>query len=420
MHNPYDLISHLLLTAQRHASVSSESQDFLLNLRSLIGTRRCSTSFIDKLQRTACWHTHSKPMQQLVCSCPKPQQSQGEPVKQSLSTSSFEESPLQKNILIGKVASTDNKHFSHGCNLKNDPVTPYPLIHTNNSTHSVAPCCSPHYCQAGLALSLPAGGNRGSLEHSHSSCHSSVHLDQALISGISPLCLGHSEQPTSITPISRTTASLDYMTASSYSISVPSQKPVTSPSSIHHTLQSAVHISPPAPEHTNQSCSGQVPLKSLIPNSDLSMDVQSPSVSPMSPASTQNISSLQSTDLRSVLRPSSLGLPLFPMAAQSCTSRDRDLSHLNDCLHHIISRRTSSPVLMDTTARQPGSSHRKVTIYNLPIHDIQSLGSSPTTQHKAPDAPFSVAGSIVGQDFMVCQKMETLPLIPEDMSPIQG
>lgn len=116
MHYECALMSHLLLTAQRHASVSSESQEFLLNLRNLTGTRRGSTSFIEILQRRAHWHTHSKP--QPVCSCPKPQQSQREPVKQSFTTSELKESPLLKNTLTGNIL-TEAELLPHGPNPHN-------------------------------------------------------------------------------------------------------------------------------------------------------------------------------------------------------------------------------------------------------------------------------------------------------------
>lgn len=268
-------------------------------------------------------------------------------------------------------------------------INPYPQIHTNNWTHrqSLAPCCWPHYCQAGLALLHTAGGDREPLKHSPSSCHSSGHLNLGLISDLPQLCLVHS-----VTPVHPITSS------ASYDMPLSSQNPLSSSSSIQPTIQSTAHISPPSPGHANYSCSGQVngtcpdPFHGHIEPR-----------SPMSPASTQNMSSLLSKDLRSPLSSSSLGLPLFPMAAQSCTIRDRDLSQLNHCLHHIISRRTSSPVLIYRTARQPISSQGNVIIYNLPVNDIQSLGSSPTTQHKAPDAPLSVVGSKVRHYFMVCQ-----------------
>lgn len=374
-------MSHLLMTAQRHNGVSSESQDFLLNLRNLTGTRRGSTSFIDILQRRAHWQTHSKPVPQPVCIGLKPHQ--GEPVKESVSPSAFDDSPLQNNRLIESISSTDPKLHTHGCNPQNDP-----LIHNKifMHRHSLAPPCCPHYCKAGLALLLTAGEDRASLEHSPSSCHSLVHLNQTLISGLHPLGLGHSVEPTSVTP------------------SEPSHKPITSSSSIHQTVQCTVHNSSPSSEHRSHSCSGQIPIKSLLPKSDISTDILTPSESPMSPASPQNLSSFSSTDLTLPRSHSSLRLPLFPMAAQSCTRKDRDLSHLNDCLHRIISRRTSFPVLMDGTARQPGSSHGNVNVYDLPVNNIQNLGPSSTTQHKAPEAPLSMVWSKVGQDFMVCQK----------------
>lgn len=412
-------MSHLLLTAQRHTSVSSESQDFLLTLRSLTSTRRSSTSFLDILQRRPHWHIHSKPLSHPVCSCPQPEHSHTAPVKESLSICAFHKSPSHNNTMtFGNVSSTEAEMFPHGCNPQTDSVNTKPQIQANNSTqrHSLAPCCCPRYCQACRAMLLTAGGTRGSHELCPTSCHSSEHLNQVLSSGLPPLCLVHSMQPTTTTPIHQTTGSPSYMTASSDNISLPSQKPVTSVSSIHQTAQSTVHISPPSPLQTNHSCSGHVPVKS-----DLSMDILSPLLSPMSLASTQNMSSLSSTDLRSPLSPSSLGLPLFHMPAQLCDSRDRELSHLNHCLHRIISRRTSSPILMDRTARQPGSSHGHATImYNLPVNNNQSLGSLPTTQHKGPDAPLTVLGSKVGQDFMVRQKMEKLHLIPEDMYPVQA
>lgn len=86
-------------------------------------------------------------------------------------------------------------------------------------------------------------------------------------------------------------------------------------------------------------CFGQVQLKSPLPESDISMDILSPSISPISsipqfPLFTENMSSSSSSELRSPLSSCSSGLPLFPMAAQSCTSRD---SNLNRSLHHIIS-----------------------------------------------------------------------------------
>lgn len=402
MHYKCAFMSHLLMTAQRHNGVSSESQDFLLNLKNLTGTRRSSTSFIDILQRRAHWQSQSRPLPQPVCTCLKPQQSQREPVKESVSTRAYEDSPLQKNTLIGNISSTDPKLLSHGCNPQNEPVNPCPLTHNNilMHRHSLVPCCYPHYYKAGLALLLTAGEHRGSVEHSPSSCHSPVHLNQTLIPGLHTPFLGHSVEPTSITPRE------------------PSQKPVTSSTSTHQTVQSSVHNSSPSSEHTSHSCSEQVALNSLHPKSDFSMDILTPSESPMSPASPQNLSSLSSIDLTSPLNPSSVGLPQFPEAAQSCTRRDRDLSLLNDCLHHIISRRTSFPVLMNGMARQPGSSHGNVAIYNRSVNDIQSLGPSTTTQHKEPEASLSMVRSKVGQDFMVCQKMETLLLIPEDMSPV--
>lgn len=146
------------------------------------------------------------------------------------------------------------------------------------------------------------------------------------------------------------------------------------------------------------------------------MDISIPSLSNMPPASAQNMLPLPSTDMGSHRSPSSLRLPLFYMAAQTCTGRDEDLSHLNHCLHHIVMWRTSSPILTDRTTRQQGSSHGNGTIYNLQVNGIQCLGSSTTTQHKVPDAPLNVDG----QDSVVCQKTETLPMISEDSSPVPG
>lgn len=106
------------------------------------------------------------------------------------------------------------------------------------------------------------------------------------------------------------------------------------------------------------------------------MDISIPSLSNMPPTSAQNMS-LPSTHMGSHHSPSSLRLPLFYMAAQAC--RDKDLSHLNHCLHHIVRWRTSSPILTDRTTRQQGSSHGNGTIYNLQVNGIQCLGSSTTT-----------------------------------------
>lgn len=398
-------MSHLLLTAQSHARVSSEPRDSLSNLRSSIGTRRGSTSFLDILQRRAHWHTHSKPLPHPVCSCPKPEQSHREAVNQLHCTRAFKESHKSAPI-SGNVSSTEPELFPNGCDRHTNSVNPNPQIYANSAMHrhSLVPCCCPHYCQAGLTVLLTAGGNRVSLEHSPSSCHSPVDPNQALISGLPPLCLVHPTQSTSAAPIHQTAASPINMTSSP---------------SIHPTIQSSLHAGAPHPTHTTHSCSGQVPVKSPRPKSNMSVDM-SVSLSATSPASTHNTSSLSSTDLRLPLSPISLGLPLFPAAAQSCTSTDRDLSHLNHCLHHIINRRTSSPVLMDRTVRQPGNSHGNVTVYNLPVNDIQSLGATPIVQPQAPDAPPGVLGSKVGQDVTVRRKMATPPLIPKKTCLLYG
>lgn len=115
-------------------------------------------------------------------------------------------STSNKKTMIGNVSSTETELFPHGHSPQNDAANPYIQIRTNYSSHRhfLAPRCCPHYHQASLALLHAAGGKAGSFGHSPFSCNSSVHLNQTLNSCLPPLCLVHSVQPTSITPIHQT------------------------------------------------------------------------------------------------------------------------------------------------------------------------------------------------------------------------
>ncbi|XP_037388381.1 serine/threonine-protein kinase WNK2 isoform X2 [Pygocentrus nattereri] len=411
----------------RHGSVPCESQDSLLSIENLIATRRGSTSFIDTLQRRAHLHTHLKPLNHLPCSYPKQAPAQRDTVREQVSPGPRSVSPVQKDTLpIRSDSSVEAELSAHGFDsYANSDLTPQTQAIPSTLGNCPAPSCHPHFCHGCLALLLTTRpGSGGSLDHSP------VHLNQALVSGVNPPCLVHSVHPSEV----RTPASPNHMRVSSprncppsaFHIYVPSPKVQNGSSPIHQAAPSAVHITPPSPKHENHSCTEKTPVQPLLPTSSPSLKyrtasshilIPSPVTSPGFPI---RMSSSSPADLCSPLSPSSSGVSL---TAPRSVGDSVDLFHLDRCLHHIINRRTSSPVLMDRTACQPGSSHGDPTAYSIsvPQDNIQGKGSSPTTPHRAPGATLSVHGIKVGQVLMptaaLAQTMSA-PATPAPAAPL--
>lgn len=403
-------ISHLWLTVQQHGSVPSESQESLWSFQSLTGARRCSTSFVDTLQRRAQLHAHSELQTHLPCSCPKQKPAQWDTVKQTPSPSLFLSSLSLRDILtIGNDSSVEAILSPCESEFRND-FDHKPQEQAKHSTLRTCPgpSCSPNICQACVALLLKSRtGSRGSLDHSS---HSPVLLNQALVSGLIHPVPGTCNCPdhrTPATPNSMLASSLEKFPSSAFDLCVPSPNPLNGLSPVHQAVPSAVHITPPSPEHVSHSCSEGAlvhPLPTSSPclkikavSSPVHIVIPSPVMSPGSP---EHLSSCSPVDPCFPLSPSSSRVPL---STSRSFGDNIDLSHLNQCLQNIISPRTNSPVLMDRTAWKPGSDTTEYSIF-CPQDNNQSTGSLPTTPHKA----LSMHGMKVEQVLKVCKKKMNL------------
>ncbi|KAI4877187.1 hypothetical protein NFI96_026935, partial [Prochilodus magdalenae] len=375
----------------RHGSVPCESQDSLLSFENLTASRRGSTSVLDALQRRAHLHTRSQPPNHLPCSCPKQDPAHRDTVRRS--PCPFSVSPFLRDALPSrKGSSAEAEPSPHGfdsCTIL-DPKPQSPAI-PSTPRHSPAPSHRPHFCQVCVALLLTTRTESGGPPDPSHSSHSPV---QAHVSGVNPPCLIHPVRAASASEV-RTPASPNHVMASSpghcppsaFHIYVPIPKVPNGLSPSHQVPPSAVHVTPPSPEHS-YSCSDKTPgeppssVQPETASSPVHMLIPSPLLSPGSPV---HMSLSSPGDPGSPLSLSRSGIP-------RSVGDHVDLSHLNRCLHHIVSRRTSSPVLMDRTAWQPGNSNGDAT------------ASSPATPHKAPCPTPSLHGSKVGRDALVAHR----------------
>uniref|UniRef100_A0A8B9JQT7 Serine/threonine-protein kinase WNK CCTL2 domain-containing protein n=1 Tax=Astyanax mexicanus TaxID=7994 RepID=A0A8B9JQT7_ASTMX len=406
----------------RHGSVPCESQDSLMSYESLIGARRGSTSFLDTLQKRSHLHIHTSPLTHLPCSCPKQEHCYRDTIRERLSPSALPESlpEFLKDNLSGIASSVEAELSPRGNRGNLDSWTDSdPKSQTQAMPSSprscLGPSCRPHFCQACVALLLSARtGSRGSFDHS-STCP--VHSDQ----GISASLFHRSPTPTSTNHVPAPSPRSSPPSSFDLHASFSKLQKVLSP--IPQAVPSLVHITPPSPEHVHYSCSRKSPksspsLKRKTENatSPVHILIPSPVMSPNSHK--HNMFSSSSAGPCSPVSPSSSGVHGF--SASRTVGGSADLSLLNRCLHHITSRRTSSPVLLDRTAWQPGNSHGDSRSYSfsVPQDNLQSLlGSSSTPTDKASGTTISVLGQVLMPTASLAQTMSA-PATPAPTHPV--
>uniref|UniRef100_A0A3B1IML2 non-specific serine/threonine protein kinase n=1 Tax=Astyanax mexicanus TaxID=7994 RepID=A0A3B1IML2_ASTMX len=406
----------------RHGSVPCESQDSLMSYESLIGARRGSTSFLDTLQKRSPLHIHTSPLTHLPCSCPKQEHCYRDTIRERLSPSALPESlpEFLKDNLSGIASSVEAELSPRGNRGNLDSWTvsdPKPQTQAMPSSprSCLGPSCRPHFCQACVALLLSARtGSRGSFDHS-STCP--IHSDQ----GISASLFHRSPTPTSTNHVPAPSPRSSPPSSFDLHASFSKLQKVLSP--IPQAVPSLVHITPPSPEHVHYSCSRKSPksspsLKRKTENatSPVHILIPSPVMSPNSHKHNMFFSS--SAGPCSPVSPSSSGVHGF--SASRTVGGSADLSLLNRCLHHITSRRTSSPVLLDRTAWQPGNSHGDSRSYSfsVPQDNLQSLlGSSSTPTDKASGTTISVLGQVLMPTASLAQTMSA-PATPAPTHPV--
>jgi len=231
----------------------------------------------------------------------------------------------------------------------------------------------PHNCQACRALLLAV--RSGSLGHASSPSSSHIHQKMPHVSSIKP-SLAHSDSssPIYMTPESPYMSTLPVKQVSvleNKSSSIPVQVTPASPVTTHvpnrsplnhSTAFPPVYISIPSPVHMSPRHMS-IPLISPLKSS-----------SPVSPIS--------------LIRPHSHSL-----------GDSSDLSHLDRCLHHIVNRRTSSPVLTDRTP--PGDGHRDACVNKFHVPQFQSVSSLCVPLSHLEQGDFSVQDSEVGPGLVV-------------------
>lgn len=237
----------------------------------------------------------------------------------------------------------------------------------------------PHHCQACMSLLLAVrSGGRGSLGHVPTMSSSPVHSNLTSVSTLKPslppdLSYSDSSSPIHMTPASLYTQGLQNTSLSLSKSSIPVQ--ITPPSPVHKGHS-------PAPAQNTAS-----PLSRKTTHSPLHISIPSPvHTSPV--------------DHPSSLRSSS---PVSPIGPHSpCLGDSSDLSHLNRCLHHIISCRTSSPVLMDKP--QPGDNRIDASADTFFVPQVHSPSSLHVPVSHQDTGCFSVQDSEARQSLVVGNK----------------
>lgn len=259
----------------------------------------------------------------------------------------------------------------------------------------------PHYCQACMALlqaARPGGrGGQGSLGHASSPSTSSIHQNMPSLSLLKPSFPSNLAHQDSNSPIYKTPQSPNISTLPPKQVSVLKNMPSSIP----------VQVTPPSPVHKSHS-SAQIPVTTL-PNSMSTLShstVFTPVyVSIPSPVhtSSRHMSMSSPVDPPSPLRSSSPVSPISSIGPHSPSLGDSsDLSHLHRCLHHIINRRTSSPVLIDKA--QPGDAHGDARVNRFLVPQVQSVSSLCVPLSHQETGSFSVQDSEAGAGFVVGEK----------------
>ncbi|XP_068080528.2 serine/threonine-protein kinase WNK2 isoform X2 [Danio rerio] len=311
---------------QRHGSIPGDSQGIFSN--NLAGTRRSSTSFLDTLQRRADLQDFLERLHYQAYSCPKPGASSRYKINPSQSTSAFAGSSSFTNDEQETDISKDIGDLGH----RSEQVKIHSQSMSFGRRNSDIP---PHYCQACRAMLLGVrSGGRGSLGHASSS---HIHQNMSTVFPVKP-------------PLSPDPAHLDSIYMTQQSPHIP-PKHVSVPKNISTSIP--VEVTPPSPGHEGHP-PAQVPVTGLNHTTAFS-PVYITIPSPVH-TSSRHTSISSPVDLVSPLWPSSPVSPVSLIGPHSPSLGDSsDLSHLDRCLHHIINRRTSSPVLADRA--QPGDGH---------------------------------------------------------------
>lgn len=355
----------------------------------LAGTRRSSTSFLDTLQRRTDLQDLLEQLHHQTYSCPKPEASSRNEINQSLSTSDFTVSSSITNYdQAPNNVSKDTSEYSSQQVKMNSQSQTMSFSRRNSDVH-------PHYCQACRALLLAVrSGGRGSLGHASSPSSSHIHQHMPYVSSLKPSFppdLAHSDSSSQM-----------YMTPQSPYISTLPAKQVSVLENISSSIP--VQVTPPSPVHKCHS-PAQIPVTTHVPNmTPLNHSIAFPPVyisipSPvhMSPRHMSISSPVNST---SPLKSSSPVSPISLIGPHSHSLGDSsDLSHLDRCLHHIINRRTSSPVLTDRGP--PGDGHSDACVNKFHVPQFQSVSSLCVPLSHLEQGGFSVQDSEVGPGLVV-------------------
>lgn len=356
----------------------------------LMGTRRSSTSFLDTLRRRADLQNLLDQLHHQAYSCHKPEAISKDEMDQLLSASAFigSSSFTNDDQAPNNVSEDTGAEYSSEQVKMNSQAQPMSFSRRNSDVHS-------HYCQACMAMLLAvSSGGRGSLGHA-SSPSSSIHQNMPPLCPLKPSFPPHLANPDSSSSI--------YMTPHSPYISMLSPKQVSVTKNIHIS-SIPVQVTPPSPVHKSHSPS-QIPVTALPNNmSSLSHTTAFTPVYVSIPSpvhtSSRHMSISSPVDPPSQIRSSS---PVSPITGpHSPSMRDSsDLSHLHRCLHHIINRRTSSPVLIDRA--QAGDGYCNASVRFL-VPQVQSVGSLYVPLSQQDTGSFSVQDSEVGSGLMVGEK----------------
>ncbi len=357
----------------------------------LTGTRRSSTSFLDTLWRRTDFQNLLEQLHHQPYSCHKPEASSKDEMDQLLSTSAFigSSSFTNDDQAPNNVSEDTGAEYSSEQVKMNSEAQPMSFSRRNSDVHS-------HYCQACMAMLLAVrSGGRGSLSHASSTSSSPIHQNMPPLSSLKPSFPPDLAHPDSSSPI--------YMTPQSPYISTLPPKQVSVTKNIHIS-SIPVQVTPPSPVHKSHSPS-QITVTAL-PNNMSSLSHTTAFtpvyVSVPSPVhtSSRHMSISSPVDPPSPLRSSS---PVSPITGPHSPSlRDSsDLSHLHRCLHHIINRRTSSPVLIDRA--QAGDGYSDASVRFL-VPQVQSVGSLYVPLSHWETGSFSVQDSEVGSGLVVGEK----------------
>ncbi|XP_050978821.1 LOW QUALITY PROTEIN: serine/threonine-protein kinase WNK2 [Labeo rohita] len=391
----------------RHGSISGDSQRPLIFSDNLTATRRCSTSFLDILQRRTDLQNLLECLHHQAYSCPRPEASSRDEMDQSLSTSAF----------IGSSSFTNDDQAPN--NVSEDTGTcKYSSEQVKINSQSFSRRNSdvyPRYCQACMALlqaARPGGrGGQGSLGHASSPSSSSIHQNMPSLSLLKPSFPSNLAHQDSNSPIYKTPQSPNISTLPPKQVSVLKNMPSSIP----------VQVTPPSPVHKSHS-PAQIPVTTL-PNSMSTLShstVFTPVyVSIPSPVhtSSRHMSMSSPVDPPSPLRSSSPVSPISSIGPHSPSLGDSsDLSHLHRCLHHIINRRTSSPVLIDKA--QPGDAHGDARVNRFLVPQVQSVSSLCVPLSHQETGSFSVQDSEAGAGFVPSAQLVPSKTVSAPATPV--